>query len=282
MHNSGTLTPEKAVSSLDPAGTKEEHIHVFVDNSNIAEPYRSQHEKDMGKPAQKIFPQKLAKVVEGGRLVDDRWVVGSGSNSPLQHQWKSAGYSVKWDPRYGSEHNVDEALQAQIWKALSKRFDTATSVHTLVLLTGDGNQNGGASSFPDCIEAAMTNGWRVEVWCWRRKSSKVYERFARDSSRTGFGDGSSSGGVSRATRGLKAGTACGSGGRVGSGKGAVSTVGSLSGDTENTLCVVCWDNPRTVLLMPCKHLQLCEICAVGCTQCPSCRAKVTDIMNIYT
>jgi len=243
-------------------------------------------------------------VVEGGRLVDDRWVVGSGSNSPLQHQWKSAGYSVKWDPRYGSEHNVDEALQAQIWKALSKRFDTATSVHTLVLLTGDGNQNGGASSFPDCIEAAMTNGWRVEVWCWRRKSSKVYERFAREyssnfvlsyldersaafllcesSSRTGFGDGSSSGGVSRATRGLKAGTACGSGRRVGSGKGAVSTVGSLSGDTENTLCVVCWDNPRTVLLMPCKHLQLCEICAVGCTQCPSCRANVTDIMNIYT
>ena len=217
----------------------------------------------MGKQAQRIFPQKLAKVVEGGRQVEERWVVGSGSHSPLQHMWKSAGYTVKWDPRYGSEHNVDEALQAQIWKALSKEYSTtATSPqHTLVLLTGDGNQNGGASSFPDCIQAAMQKGWRVEVWCWRRKSSKVYERFAMEypsSFVLSYLDERSSTFL----------------------LGADGTAGS-SGDTENTLCVVCWDNPRTVVLLPCRHQNLCEICSVDCTSCPSCRSEVTDTIKVF-
>lgn len=244
------------------SSSREERIHVFVDNSNVAKPYRLQHGKDTGKRALHIFPQKLAKVVEGGRRVEERWVVGSGTRSPLQQQWKSAGYAAKWDPRYGSEHNVDEALQAQIWKALSKSYNFAIAQHTLVLLTGDGNQNGGASSFPDCIQAAMQKGWRVEVWCWRGKSSKVYERFAMEYPSSFvlsyLDEGSSS-------------FLVGVDGKAG-----------ISGDTENTLCVVCWENPRTVVFLPCKHLQLCEICAGGCTECPYCRVFVESMLQVYT
>lgn len=53
-------------------------------------------------------------------------------------------------------------------------------------------------------------------------------------------------------------------------------------DTENTLCVVCWENPRTVVFLPCKHLQLCEICAGGCTECPYCRVFVESMLQVYT
>lgn len=127
---------------------------------------------------------------------------------------------------------------------------------------GDGNQNGGASSFPDCIQAAMQKGWRVEVWCWRGKSSKVYERFAMEYPSSFvlsyLDEGSSS-------------FLVGVDGKAG-----------ISGDTENTLCVVCWENPRTVVFLPCKHLQLCEICAGGCTECPYCRVFVESMLQVYT
>ena len=116
--------------------------------------------------------------------------------------------------------------------------------------------------FPDCIQAAMQKGWRVEVWCWRRKSSKVYEKFAREypaSFVLSYLDERSSAFL----------------------LGADGTAGR-SGDTENTLCVVCWENPRTVVFLPCKHLQVCELCAKGLAQCPSCRAGVVDIFKIYT
>jgi hypothetical protein len=51
-----------------------------------------------------------------------------------------------------------------------------------------------------------------------------------------------------------------------------------------TCCVVCLDAPRSVLLLPCKHLALCEECSQslqgsaggtgsgGC--CPVCRVPV--------
>ena len=48
---------------------------------------------------------------------------------------------------------------------------------TLIMLTGDGNDNGGgdAPSFPKVVHEAIELGWKVEVWCWKASCSKTYK-----------------------------------------------------------------------------------------------------------
>lgn len=54
-----------------------------------------------------------------------------------------------------------------------------------------------------------------------------------------------------------------------------------------TCCVVCMDAPRSVLLLPCKHLALCGDCShqlQGSSNncCPVCRVQVTQhIAGVY-
>lgn len=55
-----------------------------------------------------------------------------------------------------------------------------------------------------------------------------------------------------------------------------------------TCCVVCMDQPRSVLLLPCKHLALCEACSKelqssgGTGECPVCRVPVAQyIEGVY-
>lgn len=53
-------------------------------------------------------------------------------------------------------------------------------------------------------------------------------------------------------------------------------------------CVVCRDRQKCVLLLPCKHLCLCEDCAdyilfTGQQQkCPLCRTNIVHSMSVYT
>ncbi|XP_073822187.1 uncharacterized protein [Musca autumnalis] len=53
-------------------------------------------------------------------------------------------------------------------------------------------------------------------------------------------------------------------------------------------CVVCRDRPKCVLLLPCKHLCLCDECAdyilfSGQRQtCPLCRTNIVHSMSVYT
>ncbi|XP_075152820.1 uncharacterized protein LOC142226611 [Haematobia irritans] len=55
----------------------------------------------------------------------------------------------------------------------------------------------------------------------------------------------------------------------------------------NLTCVVCIDRQKSVLLMPCKHVCLCEECASGLFNsrkigiCPLCRVVITNTMSIY-
>ena len=51
---------------------------------------------------------------------------------------------------------------------------------TLVLLTGDGNDNAGRVSFIETVDRALQDGWTVEVWAWRRSTNRRYVDFARE------------------------------------------------------------------------------------------------------
>lgn len=44
---------------------------------------------------------------------------------------------------------------------------------------------------------------------------------------------------------------------------------------ENQICVVCRENPKEIILLPCGHVCLCEDCAVDITEsCPICRTHI--------
>lgn len=44
-----------------------------------------------------------------------------------------------------------------------------------LLLTGNGNDNGGTAPFLEAVNRALRMGWMVEVWSWRASCSKNYK-----------------------------------------------------------------------------------------------------------
>ncbi|KAL3823057.1 hypothetical protein ACHAXA_011109 [Cyclostephanos tholiformis] len=57
-------------------------------------------------------------------------------------------------------------------------------------------------------------------------------------------------------------------------------------EEEENLCIVCEDSKKQVILLPCKHMCLCKNCASEhipdtLTECPMCRAKIEDSMEVY-
>lgn len=154
---------EARAVQLDAAAGEIERAHIFVDNTNVH-----------------VAPeaiQSLIRCVEAGRTVEERVVVGSGNGGQkaVWQKWKAAGYKVSSDPRQGKEYFVDDALLAQLTRTASLVFNPR---RTLVLLTGDGNTNNGRATFPESVEIALRNGWRVEVHSWQRSTSHVYRTFA--------------------------------------------------------------------------------------------------------
>eukprot|EP00112_Aurelia_sp_Birch-Aquarium-sp1_P018218 Seg432.1 transcript_id=Seg432.1/GoldUCD/mRNA.D3Y31 product="E3 ubiquitin-protein ligase RNF26" protein_id=Seg432.1/GoldUCD/D3Y31 len=63
---------------------------------------------------------------------------------------------------------------------------------------------------------------------------------------------------------------------------------NLPQDDERHLCIVCQDNDRTTVLLPCKHLCLCHDCAVTLKRsahrlrkCPLCRHQIENTLKVY-
>jgi len=75
-----------------------------------------------------------------------------------------------------SEQGVDDIIQAAMLNDVTKTYPVS---RTLVLLSGDGNDNFGRTNFPDVLEKALMNNWSVEVWAWRSGTSHIYEDFRR-------------------------------------------------------------------------------------------------------
>ena len=51
---------------------------------------------------------------------------------------------------------------------------------------------------------------------------------------------------------------------------------------EQRLCVVCATEERAIVLMPCRHHQICETCSRELSICPCCRATISDRIKIFT
>ena len=56
-----------------------------------------------------------------------------------------------------------------------------------------------------------------------------------------------------------------------------------SSEADEHLCVVCEDDKKQVVLLPCKHMCLCKACAdfEKIKECPMCRTKIEDSMTVF-
>ncbi|KAH3746213.1 hypothetical protein Pelo_12412 [Pelomyxa schiedti] len=50
-------------------------------------------------------------------------------------------------------------------------------------------------------------------------------------------------------------------------------------DSTN-LCDVCMENPKNVVLLPCRHM-LCLNCSKSLSNCPHCRETIVDRMTVF-
>jgi hypothetical protein len=64
---------------------------------------------------------------------------------------------------HDGEQFVDDAMIAQMQNAI---LSYPSVGRTIVLLTGDGNDNGGRASFLSTVDCALRHNWRVEVTSW--------------------------------------------------------------------------------------------------------------------
>jgi len=74
-------------------------------------------------------------------------------------------------------------------------------------------------------------------------------------------------------------------------KGNVSQLQqSLDHERERSLCVICRDQVKSVLVLPCRHMCMCVDCARTMVNgahghrriCPLCRGNIRIVMNVYT
>ena len=52
-------------------------------------------------------------------------------------------------------------------------------------------------------------------------------------------------------------------------------------DDDSSLCIVCFEGPRRVLLQPCLHLALCRVCADSFEHCPVCRTVIEQRISVH-
>ena len=55
--------------------------------------------------------------------------------------------------------------------------------------------------------------------------------------------------------------------------------------SDKLICIICQENDREVVILPCKHLCLCQFCADKIKgnkkTCPVCRQPISDYLTFY-
>jgi hypothetical protein len=152
-------------------------IHIFVDISNVEIGSKKLYDGTLDFSV-RLDIEKMMEIVVNMRGVSHQLAVGSVASEQAQSQfnrWDRVGFEMRILQRLpnGKEQAVDEVLHAAIQQDIVKQFATE---HTLIVLTGDGNNNNNGTSFPEIIQLALDR-WKVEIWGWRTSMSNVYKKF---------------------------------------------------------------------------------------------------------
>ena len=52
-------------------------------------------------------------------------------------------------------------------------------------------------------------------------------------------------------------------------------------EEQEDICAVCYDNRIDTVLLPCKHQHLCYDCSTKVEDCPTCRSKISERIQVY-
>ena len=179
-----------APGGAGPRGERVVTVHTFVDHSNAWIGAAA----TMGLPRGRSLPDPagfvhalVRQTTAGQRALGARHAAGTqrGAQDATWPAYRACGFMVHLQKTGGGEDLVDDALHAQILAELLRHdavaegwAGEAAAPHKLVLVTGDGNDNKGAVSFPECCTRALQMKWQVEVWGWRRGMSAKFNQLA--------------------------------------------------------------------------------------------------------
>lgn len=139
------------------------NIRIYIDHSNMA--YGIAYDE-------RLDVEQLHNIIMQKRYVSAAYIAGSfPDDNSYWNRWSNLGYSIK-RMSIGKEECVDESLHGIICNDF---FSNAKDNYTAVILTGDGNNNDGWSTFPRTISGLLNNGIKVELWCWQDRTNGIYK-----------------------------------------------------------------------------------------------------------
>jgi hypothetical protein len=56
---------------------------------------------------------------------------------------------------------------------------------------------------------------------------------------------------------------------------------TIVSETQDNICLVCYDKKRDILFMPCNHLCCCDNCSNNINKCPYCRVDIENKVKIF-
>jgi len=336
-HHSGGVCSKLITPKVirGPLG-QERYRHVYIDNSNIyvtalhAFDGHNDHNSTSSQCnyAVRINVRGLTSLLERGEgggydqspgilpvgiEIATRLTAGSKppSNNGIWKAYQSMHYRTEVHSRDHESHKetaIDSILHGAALQLVADRGSDDPGANTLVLATGDGNDNGGLTSFPRLAVSAAAAGFRVEIWSWQ--SSLNRQAFEAVSHM--FPDGRVSihlldphklsvcylvpsreeqQSARRASAGAKGTTMTLS--KPSSTTTLVSSQtpsATLAVDTiaDDDDCSHCMSRPRSVVLAPCGHFQYCQQCIEGDLApfvalhgCPLCRRPVSMHVKVF-
>ena len=136
-----------------------------------------------------LSPSRLLQLVsDGGSTVEQAIVVGSYAKTPSVkwETWEQAGWKHRLLQKVnGKEQAVDDILHCPMYQLLADPSLSFAEPRTLVLLTGDGNDNDGRTTFLDVVQKALLHNvhglkWRVHLWAWKAGLNSEYKKLLKD------------------------------------------------------------------------------------------------------
>jgi hypothetical protein len=149
--------------------------HVIVDSSNIFIGAKT-HAQTLNLSVNLDVEELANLLIRDSTLLGTRVIAGSvpSARSRAWQYWEHAGFRIKICSFEGAEEMVDEFLHAQAMNVVMEKQGDQPGENTLVLCTGDGNDNEGFSNFVNVARNTARMGWRVEIWSWRHCSSRNF------------------------------------------------------------------------------------------------------------
>ncbi|UJR08339.1 hypothetical protein I4U23_012610 [Adineta vaga] len=52
-------------------------------------------------------------------------------------------------------------------------------------------------------------------------------------------------------------------------------------NNDSCLCIICLNERKTVVLLPCRHLCVCVCCSKKLSTCPICRNEIENLLEVF-